>query len=356
MAPLIKRFQKKDSRFQAVVAVTGQHREMLDQVLSFFQIKPDFDLNLMSSGQSLAQLTARLADALDILFSEVKPDVLFVQGDTTTAMMGGLIGYYHQLKIVHIEAGLRSNDIFSPFPEEVNRKIVGNVAFAHMVPTIGAQKNLEREGYVNNIFITGNTVVDALFLGLNMINEKPESIDKSKYGALHLEQPFILVTGHRRESFGVSFEDICYAILSLKNQFANFQFVYPVHLNPKVKEPVNRILGRVEGIHLIDPLDYPHLIFLMQKSYLILTDSGGIQEEAPSLGKPVLVMRDVTERMEGVSAGTAKLVGTDKETIIKEVSNLINDKNHYDVMSKATNPYGDGKASNKIYDALIELV
>jgi UDP-N-acetylglucosamine 2-epimerase (non-hydrolysing) len=356
MAPLIKRFQKKDSQFQSVVAVTGQHREMLDQVLSFFQIKPDFDLDLMSSGQSLAQLTGKLADALDKLFTEVKPDVLFVQGDTTTAMMGGLIGYYHQLKVVHIEAGLRSQDIFSPFPEEVNRKIVGNVAFAHMVPTIGAQTNLEREGYSNNIFITGNTVVDALFLGLNMINENPESIDKSKYGSLNLEQPFILVTGHRRESFGASFDDICHAILSIKNQFPNFQFVYPVHLNPMVKEPVNRILGSLDGIHLIDPLDYPHLIFLMQTCYLILTDSGGIQEEAPSLGKPVLVMRDVTERMEGVVAGTAKLVGTNKSLIINEVVQLITDKSKYEKMSKATNPYGDGNASNKIYNALIELM
>jgi UDP-N-acetylglucosamine 2-epimerase (non-hydrolysing) len=355
MAPLIKRFQRDTSNFQTIVAVTGQHREMLDQVLVFFDIVPDYDLNLMMPGQSLSQLTSRLAASLDELLLKSKPDIVFVQGDTTTAMMGALISFYHQIKVIHIEAGLRSYNIDSPFPEEANRKIVGNVAFAHMVPTEGARINLKNEGYTKQIHVTGNTVVDALFLGLDIIDKSKGRINLNRFGALDFKRSFILVTGHRRESFGESFESICQSIKELKLKYPEFQFIYPVHLNPKVTEPVSRILGEVEGVHLIEPLDYPHLLYLLQRCYLVLTDSGGIQEEAPSLGKPVLVMRDVTERMEGVLAGTARLVGTDRKIIIEAVSSLIEDKEAYEKMAKANNPYGDGNASEKIYKIIREI-
>ncbi len=356
MAPLIRVFNQHVELFDTKVAVTAQHREMLDQVLDFFDIRPDYDLNLMQPGQTLAALTARLATGLDDLYRQAKPDYVVVQGDTTTAFMGAMIGFYHKARIVHIEAGLRSGQLYAPFPEEVNRRMTGVVTFAHMAPTQKAKKNLLAEGYEDHIYITGNTVIDALLLGLEILDKKPELIDRTRYGKLDLNKRIILVTGHRRESFGEGFEHICEAIAEVKSQFEDVEFIYPVHLNPNVREPVNRILGNVPGVHLVEPLDYPHLIWLMKRCYLVLTDSGGIQEEAPSLGKPVLVMREVTERQEGVDAGTARLVGTDKSKIIDSMTELLTRPAAYEAMSGAINPYGVGKAAERVLDIMRKLV
>lgn len=347
MAPLVKVFQQEKS-FETVVCVTGQHREMLDQVLHFFEITPDYDLSLMSKNQTLFDVTAKALMGLKSVLEKVKPDNIFVQGDTTTAFVGALAGFYHKINVSHIEAGLRSGDIYSPFPEEGNRKLAGHLATYHFAPTKRAIDNLKKEGISTNVFQVGNTVIDALLLGLNIIRKRGEKKYEEFFSNIDLGKRVILVTGHRRESFGTPFENMCGAIKAIAQNYPDVEIIYPVHLNPNVRQTVNAILERVENIKLIEPLSYPHLIWLMNKSYFVLTDSGGIQEEAPSLGKPVLVMRDVTERQEGIEAGTALLVGTDKDVIIKASSKLLTDQNYYNQMANAVNPYGDGTTSEQI--------
>jgi len=355
MAPLIKAFQKEIS-FEIKICVTAQHRQMLDQVLDFFDIKPDYDLNMMKSNQSLFDITANVLKGLEKILEGYKPDLIFVQGDTTTAFVGALAGFYKKIKVAHIEAGLRSHNKYSPFPEEINRVLIGHLADYHFSPTERAKENLIKEGIKENIFVVGNTVIDALFLGLNIIKHKGEEEYLDYFNFINFSKKIILVTGHRRESFGEPFENICNALKEIAENYKDVEIVYPVHLNPNVRKPVNRILNGIDNIYLIEPLSYPYLIWLINKSYLILTDSGGIQEEAPSLGKPVLVMREVTERVEGIEAGTAKLVGTSKDKIISEVVNLLTNKEEYDKMAKAINPYGDGKASVGIIDILKSIL
>jgi len=345
-APLIKEF-KSEENFKIKVCVTAQHRQMLDQVLNFFNIKPDYDLNLMKPNQSLFDITSNTLKGLEDVLEKEKPDLIFVQGDTTTAFVGALAGFYKKIKVAHIEAGLRSHNKYSPFPEEINRVLVGHLADYHFAPTKRAKENLFKENIKENVFVVGNTVIDALFLGLDIIKKEGEEKYYKYFDFIDFSKKIILVTGHRRESFGKPFENICYALKEIANSFSNVEIVYPVHLNPNVRKPVNKILKNQERIHLIEPLEYPYLIWLMSRSYLVLTDSGGIQEEAPSLGKPVLVMREVTERIEGIEAGTAKLVGTNKEKIEKEVKKLLENKGDYDKMSKAVNPYGEGDSSKK---------
>jgi UDP-N-acetylglucosamine 2-epimerase (non-hydrolysing) len=352
MAPLIKEFEKNNNYFDIKVCVTGQHRQMLDQVLDFFDIKPDFDLNLMKHNQTLFDITAGAIKGLEKVLNDYNPDLIFVQGDTTTAFVGSLAGFYKKIKIAHLEAGLRSGNKYSPYPEEINRILAGHISDFHFAPTITAKKNLLKENINENIWIVGNTVIDALFLGLKIIKEKNEKKYEEYFKFINFNKKIILVTGHRRESFGKPFENICNALKTIVEKHENIEIVYPVHLNPNVREPVNRILKNNKRIHLIEPLDYPYLIWLMDKSFFVLTDSGGIQEEAPSLGKPVLVMRDVTERMEGIKAGNAKLVGTVISKIINESERLLINKNHYNRMSKAKNPYGDGTASVQIVEIL----
>ena len=351
MAPMIKVFQN-DPDQTVKVCVTGQHREMLDQVLDFFQIKPDFDLNLMGKNQTLYDVTSKALLGLKPILDEVKPDNIFVQGDTTTAFVGALAGYYEKINVSHIEAGLRSGDLFSPFPEEGNRKLAGHLSTYHFAPTERAIRNLTKEGITQNLFQVGNTVIDALLLGLEIIEKQGEKEYLSHFSSIDLSKRVILVTGHRRESFGKPFEDMCRAMKTIAQEYPEVEMVYPVHLNPNVRNTVNTILSGVSNVKLIEPLAYPYLIWLMSKSYFVLTDSGGIQEEAPSLGKPVLVMRNVTERQEGVEAGTAKLVGTDYKAIVKEAKRLLDDSNHYDKMANAVNPYGDGTTSLQILKIL----
>jgi UDP-N-acetylglucosamine 2-epimerase (non-hydrolysing) len=347
MSPVIKTFQQ-EKEFETIVCVTGQHREMLDQVLTFFDVVPDFDLNLMAPDQTLFDFTAKAILALKEVVRKVKPDNIFVQGDTTTAFVGALAGYYEKIKVSHIEAGLRSGDIYSPFPEEGNRKLAGHLSHFHFAPTPGAVKNLAAEGITENVFAVGNTVIDALLLGLEIIKKQGANFYEQNFRKIDFSKRIILVTGHRRESFGKPFENICLAIEEIARKHEDVEVVYPVHLNPNVQKTVNGILKNISNVHLIDPLPYPHLIWLMQRSYLVITDSGGIQEEAPALGKPVLVMRDVTERMEGIEAGTAKLVGTDKKKITDQVIALLDDKDFYATMANARNPYGDGTTSRQI--------
>lgn len=352
MAPLIQEAKKRSEVFETYVCLTAQHRGMLDQVMSFFEIKADFDLNLMIPNQTLFTLTANAVKELENCLNEVNPDYIFVQGDTTTAFAGALCGFYKKAKVVHIEAGLRSHQKYSPFPEEINRLLVGRLADFHFCPTEQAQKNLADEKIVDNVWVVGNTVIDALFLGLERIKTQGEDLYLKHFSFLDWSKRLILVTGHRRESFGKPFEDMCQALLDIVTAFPDVEIVYPVHLNPNVQEPVFRLLKNHPRIHLIEPLDYPYLIWLMNRSYLVLTDSGGIQEEAPALGKPVLVMREVTERTEGIEAGTAKLVGTDRQIIVKEATALLQDQNLYSNMSKAVNPYGDGHSARLIFDTL----
>lgn len=347
MAPLIKELQLKND-FEISICVTAQHREMLDQVLSFFSIKPDFDLNIMKHGQSLFDVMAQSLLGLAQIFEQNKPDLVFVQGDTTTVLAGALAGYFKQIKVAHLEAGLRSGNLYSPFPEEGNRILTGHIAHFHFAPTERAVQNLTNEGITANIWNVGNTVIDALFLGLNIIKQSGDKEYQDYFKFLDFSNKIVLVTGHRRESFGGPFENICNAIKETALRHNDVEFVYPVHLNPNVREPVNRILNGIDRVHLIEPLSYPYLIWLMSRSFIVLTDSGGIQEEAPALGKPVLVMRDVTERQEGIDAGTAKLVGTDINKIITEMEKLITDTDHYKAMANAVNPYGDGTTSKKI--------
>ena len=353
-APLIKALGK-DPFFDLRICVTGQHKEMLQQVLDFFEIVPQYDLHLMKHNQTLFDVSSAALTGMKPVLDDCKPDLVFVQGDTTTAFIGALAAFYEKIKIAHLEAGLRSGDKYSPFPEEANRKLAGVLADYHFAPTQLSKLALEKENITNNVWVVGNTVVDALLLGLdNLKNRKIDFSDEFDY--LDFTKPVVLITAHRRESFGQPFEDICDAIATLKVNNPNVQFIYPVHFNPNVREVVNRKLADHEGIFLIEPLDYPRLIWLMEKSRVILTDSGGIQEEAPALGKPVLVMRDVTERIEGVQAGTAKLVGTDRKKIVDALQALLDNENGiYDSMAKAANPYGDGTTSRQIIDILKKL-
>lgn len=350
MAPLIKEAQTHTD-WQVKVCVTAQHRQMLDQVLSFFQIVPDYDLNIMKPDQSLFTVTATVLQALEKVLQESRPDLVLVQGDTTTAFVGALAGFYGKVKVAHIEAGLRSGDKQSPFPEEMDRILAGHIADYHFAPTTQAVIALAKEGIAQHVYKVGNTVIDALQLGLKLIG-KDDSEYALFYKQIDLTKKIILVTGHRRESFGDGFQQICQALLELAQRFADIEIVYPVHLNPHVREPVYRLLAGHPRIHLLEPVTYPQLIWLMSKSYFVLTDSGGIQEEAPSLGKPVLVMRTVTERTEGIAAGTAILVGTDAKTIVSHAERLLTDVSIYQTMAQAVNPYGDGLASQRIVELI----
>lgn len=352
MAPLILELQKFPDIFSVQICVTAQHRQMLDQVLSFFEIKPDFDLDVMKPNQTLFEITGSALLMLRPILEKEQPSLIFIQGDTTTAMVGALAGYYLKIPVAHLEAGLRSGNKYSPFPEEVNRKIAGHIADFHFAPTVDAVLNLNREGVVKNVWNVGNTVIDALHLGLERI-KKHDFETKALFKNIDFNHQIILITGHRRESFGGPFEEICWALREIAESFNTIELIYPVHLNPNVREPVNRILGNMQRVHLIEPLDYPAFIWLLKQSFFVMTDSGGIQEEAPSLGKPVLVMRDVTERMEGVHAGTAVLVGTNREQIIGQASKLLTDVSYYQHMANAKNPYGDGNTAIKIKNLLI---
>jgi UDP-N-acetylglucosamine 2-epimerase (non-hydrolysing) len=356
MAPLVHALAT-DTRFEAKVCVTAQHRQMLDQVLALFEITPDYDLNLMQPGQTLTDVTTGILRGLQPVLAEFKPDIVLVHGDTATTLSASLAAYYQQIKVGHVEAGLRTGNIYSPWPEEGNRKLTGALATYHFAPTETSKQNLLNENVANNsISITGNTVIDALLLVTQKIEKNAQLAAKlaARYPFLDSGKKMLLVTGHRRESFGGGFERICEALKQLAVSFPTLQIVYPVHLNPNVQQPVNRLLAGLDNVFLIEPQDYLPFVYLMMRSYLILTDSGGIQEEAPSLGKPVLVMRDTTERPEAVAAGTVKLVGTDAETIYAEVSRLLTDKTAYENMSRAHNPYGDGKACQRILDTLIQ--
>ncbi|MCM1321060.1 MAG: UDP-N-acetylglucosamine 2-epimerase (non-hydrolyzing) [Bacteroides sp.] len=352
MAPLIKEFQKHPLRFKVAVCLTGQHRQMLDQINSFFGIKGDYDLNLMKPNQTLFDIVSGCLLGLKPILESEKPDLIFVQGDTSTVLAGALASYFCKLPIAHLEAGLRSGDKYSPFPEEGNRILAGHIADFHFCPTERAAENLRREGIPANIYMVGNTVIDALHLGLALIKKKGDKEYSDFFSYMDFSKKIVLITGHRRENFGSGFENICKAISVLADKHNDTEFIYPMHLNPNVREPVMRHLHGKVNIHLIEPLDYPYLIWLMEKCFFVLTDSGGIQEEAPALGKPVLVMRDVTERQEGVEAGTAKLVGTDCEKIVSAAEELLCGGELYKSMSNAVNPYGDGKTSERIVKIL----
>jgi len=361
MIPLIKELEKHKDIFNTKVCVTAQHREMLDQVLDIFRVVPEYDLNIMQPGQGLEEITSKILLKIKSVLKEFNPDLVLVHGDTTTTFATSLASFYQKIYIGHVEAGLRTGDLYSPWPEEANRKLTGILAKYHFAPTSKAKKNLLNEGIdPNNIIVTGNTVIDTLFLMLDKIRNDENLRQKvlNKLGKLLdnnvLDSKFILVTGHRRENFGEGFLNICKALKKIAINNPEMNIVYPVHLNPNVREPVNEILSGIKNVYLIDPLDYPEFIYLMSKCYLILTDSGGIQEEAPALGKPVLVMRNTTERPEAIEAGTVKLVGTDERKIIKEVELLLKNPSKYHEMSKSKNPYGDGRASKKIVDFLKE--
>lgn len=352
MAPLVKEFKKNTEYFETKVCVTAQHREMLDQVLEFFDVIPDYDLDLMKPNQNLYNLTAEIIVQLKDVLEDFKPDFVFVHGDTTTTMGGSIAAFYSGAKVCHVEAGLRTFDKLSPFPEEINRQVTSRIADYHFAPTITSRNNLLAENIAEaNIVVTGNTVIDALLSSIEKVNKKPSNLILSLSNKLG-DGDVILVTGHRRENHGDGFIRICEALKEIATQKPQVKIVYPVHLNPKVQEPVNRILKDIPNIFLIDPLAYPDFIWLMNRAKLIITDSGGVQEEAPSLGKPVLVMRDTTERPEAVEAGTVILVGTKKELIIKETLDLLNDQERFEKMSQLHNPYGDGKACEKIVQEL----
>lgn len=354
MAPLALLLKDSNS-FETKVCVTGQHRQMLDQVLELFGLQPDFDLNLMKPGQTLSDVTSGVLKGLETVFQDWLPDVVLVHGDTATTFAASLAAYYHKVKIGHVEAGLRTGDIYSPWPEEANRKLTGALASYHFAPTQSSYNNLIKENIdPNNITITGNTVIDALLKVKQKVETDQEVIAgfQAQFSFLDRSKKTILVTGHRRENFGQGFLNICQALANIAKKFKDVQIVYPVHLNPNVQKPVNDLLSGITNIHLIAPQDYLPFVYLMNNSYLILTDSGGIQEEAPSLGKPVLVMRDTTERPEAVEAGTVKLVGTDAALIEQSVSELLENKELYMLMAEAHNPYGDGTACKQIIDFL----
>ncbi len=352
LAPLVYECRKRSNELDARVCVTAQHREMLDEVLNFFRIKPHYDLNLMAPNQSLFDITVNGLRGLQGVIDEYGPDNIFVQGDTTSAFAGALAGFYTRTRVSHVEAGLRSANKFSPYPEEMNRILAGHLADFHFAPTKTAARNLLSENIRENVWVVGNTVIDALFLGLESLSDAEAEKHLRFFDFVDFSRRVILVTCHRRESFGKPFENICHALKELAESFTDVEIVYPVHLNPNVTGPAYDILGNSRNIRLIKPLTYAQLILLMKRSHFVLTDSGGIQEEAPSLGKPVLVMRDVTERTEGIEAGTARLVGTSKETILKEASRLLTDVPAYEAMSKAVNPYGDGTACRQIMDII----
>lgn len=355
MAPVVHALAA-DERFEAKVCVTAQHREMLDQVLSLFEIKPDYDLNIMKAGQTLNDITARILLEIKPVLQEFKPDVVLVHGDTATTFAASLAAYYEQIAVGHVEAGLRTGNIYSPWPEEANRKLTGALAKYHFAPTETSKQNLIQENYAEaSIVVTGNTVIDALLMVKDKIEQNSvlQATLASQFSYLDETKKLILVTGHRRESFGGGFERICEALAITAKANTDVQILYPMHLNPNVREPVNRILGDIENVILIEPQEYLPFIYLMMRSYIILTDSGGIQEEAPSLGKPVLVMRDTTERPEAVAAGTVRLVGTEVEKVVFGLSELLNDPQAYHSMSFSHNPYGDGMASKRILDLLV---
>lgn len=349
LAPLIKQFQKDSSNFKTVICVTAQHRELLDQVLNFFDIKSDYDLNLMKNNQTLFDITSSEAlKKMEKIINECTPDIIIVQGDTTTAFLGSLAGFYKKIKIAHVEAGLRSYEKYSPFPEEMNRKLIDHITDYFFAPTEKTKLNLSKEGINDNVWVVGNTVIDSLLLGLNIIKKIGDKQFYNYYKYINFSKKIILVTTHRRENFGIPFNNIASAIRQLAEKFNNIEIIYPIHPNPNAKEPISNLLKGINNIHLVKPLDYPHFIWIMEKSYIILTDSGGIQEEAPSLGKPVFVLRNITERTEGIKAGTAKLIGTNKDEIIAVVSNYLTNTQKYQKMATAINPYGDGKTCERI--------
>ena len=367
MAPLVKEFQKHPKEFQTVVCVTGQHREMLDQVLRLFEIVPDYDLNIMKQGQDLYDVTARVLTGMRDVLKESRPDVVLVHGDTTTSTAAALASFYQQIPVGHVEAGLRTHNIYSPWPEEMNRQITGRIATCHFAPTALSRRNLLEEGVrPESVVVTGNTVIDALYMVVDKIKHDDrlnisllEELRKIGYDVERLKtdgRRLVLITGHRRENFGQGFIHMCKAIKTLAGKYPDVDFVYPMHLNPNVRKPIHEIFGADLSDHdnmfFIDPLEYLSFVYLMEKSTIVLTDSGGIQEEAPGLGKPVLVMRDTTERPEALQAGTVKLVGTDIGRIVGEVSMLLEDEGYYEKMSKAVNPYGDGKACGRIVERL----
>lgn len=363
MVPLVLALKKYPDLIETKVCVTAQHRELLDQVLNLFSIQPDYDLDIMQSNQDLYDVTGKILNGIKTVLSEYKPDIVFVHGDTTTAFTTALASFYNKVSIAHVEAGLRSGDICSPWPEEANRKMITQLSQYHFAPTQENKENLLREN-VNNesIYVTGNTVIDSLFLVLNHIKSDKklryllEKEITELYNGFLGKSKFILITGHRRENFGEGFIHICQALKELAARYPDIDFVYPVHLNPNVQEPVFTLLKGINNIYLIQPMDYAAFVYLMSKCYLILTDSGGIQEEAPSLGKPVLVMRETTERTEALDSGTVKLVGTDKEKIIKEVSALCDDSEYYKAMSQSINPYGDGTAAEQIIEVILNTL
>lgn len=364
MAPLVKEFQKDSIAFQTIVCVTGQHREMLDQVLHLFNITPDYDLNIMKSGQDLYDVTSRVLIGMRKVLKETLPDIVLVHGDTTTSTAAALAAFYQQIPVGHVEAGLRTFNIYSPWPEEMNRQITGRIATFHFSPTQLSRKNLLREGIADEkIIVTGNTVIDTLHVVVDRIKkdkllneELSEVLLLAGYDVnrLHKGKRLVLITGHRRENFGNGFVSICKAIKTLTEKYPDVDFIYPMHLNPNVRKPIYEVFGenQLPNIFFIEPLEYLSFVYLMEKSTIVLTDSGGIQEEAPGLGKPVLVMRDTTERPEALEAGTVKLVGKDYNKIVSEVSVLLDNQIYYDKMSKAVNPYGDGQASGRIVDVL----
>ncbi len=370
MAPLVKEFQKNPDKFETIVCVTGQHRQMLDQVLEIFDIKPDYDLNIMRQGQDLYDVTARVLVGMRDVLEKTKPDVVLVHGDTTTSMVAAMAAFYKQIPVGHVEAGLRTHNIYSPWPEEMNRQITGRIATYDFAPTPQSRDNLIEENVdKSKITITGNTVIDALYWVVDKM-KKDENLNKALQQVLKSAgydvsrladgKKLVLITGHRRENFGDGFMSICKAIKALTEKYTGVDFVYPMHLNPNVRRPIHEVFGEtLEGLgnmFFIEPLEYLSFIYLMEKSNIVLTDSGGIQEEAPGLGKPVLVMRDTTERPEALKAGTVKLVGTDYGKIVKEVSMLLDEQGYYEKMSKAVNPYGDGKACKRIVDSFINFV
>lgn len=366
MAPLVKEFQKYPQEFETIVCVTGQHRQMLDQVLDIFDIKPDYDLNIMKQGQDLYDVTARVLVGMRDVLKETTPDVVLVHGDTTTSTAAALAAFYQQIPVGHVEAGLRTHNIYSPWPEEMNRQLTGRIATYNFAPTPLSRTNLLNEGVADEkIIVTGNTVIDALYWVIDKIKNNPtlnsslkEELKTAGYDIQRLAngKKLVLITGHRRENFGEGFISMCRAIRTLTEKYPDVDFVYPMHLNPNVRKPIHEVFGEdltgLGNMFFIEPLEYLSFAYLMEKSTIVLTDSGGIQEEAPGLGKPVLVMRDTTERPEALTAGTVKLVGTDYDKIIFEVSLLLDDSNHYDAMSRAVNPYGDGQACNRIVNSL----
>ena len=367
MCPLVKEFQKRSDEFETIVCVTGQHREMLDQVLQIFDVKPDYDLNIMKQGQDLTDVTARVLTGLRDVFKECRPDIVLVHGDTTTSMAGALAAFYAQIPVGHVEAGLRTHNIYSPWPEEMNRQITGRIASYNFAPTPLSEKNLIEEKAQGNIYVTGNTVIDALHLVVDKLSNDPSLsaeqdriLKEAGYDITRLVdgKKLVLITGHRRENFGDGFIRMVTAMKDLSEKYPNVDFVYPMHLNPNVRKPIHEVFGEdltLPNFFFIEPLQYLEFVHLMNKATIVLTDSGGIQEEAPGLGKPVLVMRDTTERPEALESGTVHLVGTNYDKIVNEVSTLLDDSKAYEKMSKAVNPYGDGRACMRIVDIIAKI-